>query len=961
MGAGLKKIFFSGLLIFLIKSNFYSQQLTVTSATACPNQSVTLQATWNNVGSVSYTIAKSSTSFTQQSSPNFPVSEISTFVYTISAQGTALSGPVTSSTTATLTIITPAPLTITNTPFYCYGGTATITAPLGSSSNYSLTGPIGTPAFAPSNNNIILVPNLSTPTYDGQYTVTANMSGCIRTGTTQISVSPNSQITVSSTSNVCQGQNVLLTATLPGATGYTWTSSSLYSTSQNTLLTAVQPTQSGVYTVNSSFGFGSPSSSSVTCARSATTAINVVQTSPVTAGPVAPSNTLCEGSNLNLSANASVSGTTPGYLWSGPNGFSSSSANPILAGVTPANSGNYSITALFFGSGLTCTTGTFVNVTVVGTVDPVIVAPANICQGSTLNVSASATGASAFNWSWPTLTTPVNSSAPTVTTNVTPSFSGVYFVTAVFNGNTSLSCPRTRSVVVNVIPVNTITVIPPTPVCQPGDAHLQSSAIGATNYSWDGPNGNVGVTPNVILYHPTLAANGIYTITALFGGAALTCTNTNTVSLLVKPLLNFTLTPATRLVCYNTNLHIDGPSGATSYSWTSSSGFETNNQNVDIPSVQPSNSGTYYLTVSLDGCLTSATTAVNVLPPIEFSQPFFNRSICRGDSIHMEAPVAGGSENIAYVWDPCVYLSACTGSVTDGIPEGTTVYNVVAYDIACPNYSISAAINVEVKQPPVSKLELEAIEGCAPLCLFLDSKTRESSVWITYDFGANLKYQQDSFSVCLKNPGTYNLKVTLTGTNECSGSYIYPQPIIVDAKPDLTIITSPEAPTLTDDITFYASTSYSVSSFMWVFDNASGAASDTSFVASPLKAYGNTGTYPVVLIGTTTQGCADTAVKFLEIRDDFNVFIPNSFTPNGDGLNDVFQLKGAGIKSDNFTMDIIDRKGQTIYSTRDLNAGWDGTYKGATAKQDIYVYKIVVIGSHNEGKKQYLGQFSLIR
>lgn len=65
-------------------------------------------------------------------------------------------------------------------------------------------------------------------------------------------------------------------------------------------------------------------------------------------------------------------------------------------------------------------------------------------------------------------------------------------------------------------------------------------------------------------------------------------------------------------------------------------------------------------------------------------------------------------------------------------------------------------------------------------------------------------------------------------------------------------------------------------------------------------------------------------MKYINIRDDYNIFIPNSFTPNDDGINDVFQIKGSGLSEEGFLINIYDRWGKIIYTSKDINSSWDG-------------------------------------
>lgn len=72
------------------------------------------------------------------------------------------------------------------------------------------------------------------------------------------------------------------------------------------------------------------------------------------------------------------------------------------------------------------------------------------------------------------------------------------------------------------------------------------------------------------------------------------------------------------------------------------------------------------------------------------------------------------------------------------------------------------------------------------------------------------------------------------------------------------------------------------------------------------------------------------------------LYVPNAFTPNGDGINETFNAQGQSITS--FNMKIFNRWGEMIFETDDLQRGWDGTYKGVMSQQDVYIYKIKARG-----------------
>jgi hypothetical protein len=266
----------------------------------------------------------------------------------------------------------------------------------------------------------------------------------------------------------------------------------------------------------------------------------------------------------------------------------------------------------------------------------------------------------------------------------------------------------------------------------------------------------------------------IYTVTAYFGGGNITCSNTNTVQVVVNPVLNFTLIPRQQ-VCYNTQITVPGPSGATSYTWTSSTGFMSNDKDLLLQSVQPKNTGSYTLSISLGPCVTRSETYLDVLDPISFTLTPIDKTICKGDTIVLEAGVTGGSQNYAYVWNPSLYLDSPNGPKKTVVPGTSVLYNLIVHDIACPNFTLGQSADIKVGQPPQPDLQLSTNYGCAPLKLLYNSKIKPGSAIVTYDFGGILQVQRDSFYYSLPNPGTYTLNIhtkdRLTG---CGGTWLYP-------------------------------------------------------------------------------------------------------------------------------------------------------------------------------------------
>ncbi len=116
-------------------------------------------------------------------------------------------------------------------------------------------------------------------------------------------------------------------------------------------------------------------------------------------------------------------------------------------------------------------------------------------------------------------------------------------------------------------------------------------------------------------------------------------------------------------------------------------------------------------------------------------------------------------------------------------------------------------------------------------------------------------------------------------------------------------------------------------------------------------------TYTV--LGLNSYGCSDTANVYVDIDYTMPDFIPNAFSPNGDGLNDVFKIENISYQK-LIALRVFNRWGQMVYESSDPAKGWDGTQNGQPCNMDSYYYLIVL--SYPDGQiKNYKGEVTLIR
>jgi gliding motility-associated-like protein len=148
---------------------------------------------------------------------------------------------------------------------------------------------------------------------------------------------------------------------------------------------------------------------------------------------------------------------------------------------------------------------------------------------------------------------------------------------------------------------------------------------------------------------------------------------------------------------------------------------------------------------------------------------------------------------------------------------------------------------------------------------------------------------------------------------------------------------------------------------LWNF--GSGLFPDTSVVTHPLFIYPDNvpGTYNVLLTVTDINGCQDTVMGTIVVNGIYLFYVPNSFTPDGDGTNDLFRPYGEGIDFSQYTMEIFDRWGEKLFSTSNAERGWDGTYKGKPVQNGTYVWKIIAKEDYGTIIHDNFGHVNLIK
>ncbi|MBX7205541.1 MAG: T9SS type A sorting domain-containing protein [Bacteroidia bacterium] len=456
----------------------------------CQGQNLQLTASNSTNASYSWTGPNSFTSNQQNPSINGVSSaNAGTYSCTVTVSGCGTSSAA--STSVSITSLPSAPTAGNNGPI-CDGKTLSLTASTITGASYAWTGPAG---FTSSNQNPVL-PSFNA-SMAGNYSVTATVSGCgtSNAGTTAVVYNPGpSTPTVTSNGPLCSGSTLQLQATQITGTTYAWTGPNGFtSTLQNPVVSNVSPANSGSYSVTATI---------VNCATSPAGSIGVVVNDIPNSPNVSNNSPVCSGATLNLQA-SNITGAT--YLWTGPNGYSSTLQNPSISNVSGTNEGNYSVVAKVNG----CSSPT-VNISAV--VNPKPNSPTAgkngpACEGGDLNLTASSILNASYFWTGPNGFTSFVQN-PTVT-NLVAANSGTYSVTASVANCAAL--PSTLNINVAAKPT-LATILGPTLGTRNGTSNYSVSFTNGSTYNWQITGGNQisgGVTNAITVQWADVAAGSV--------------------------------------------------------------------------------------------------------------------------------------------------------------------------------------------------------------------------------------------------------------------------------------------------------------------------------------------------------------------------------------------------------------------------------------------------------------------
>ena len=321
---------------------------------------------------------------------------------------------------------------------------------------------------------------------------------------------------------------------------------------------------------------------------------------------------------------------------------------------------------------------------------------------------------------------------------------------------------------------------------------------------------------------------------------------------------------------------------------------------------------------------------------------------CPRLAVGINPTVSGGWPTLNYNWTDGV-----TGlNRSNLLPADTTTYTIEVTD-SCGQVVVDDVV-VHIHHDPIADFQVNG-PFCDPaLVPFINLSQPGSGTLMTFqwDLDGGLT-TGDANPTSVYYNGTYSATLIVTNAFNCSDTVT--KPFVVLPTPQVVPTFSPQNPNMLDPlVTFIDASQPDIISRQWTIIG------ETSSTDSIFSYYFNrAGNYTGVLVVTNSSGCTDSIQFPIRIKDETSIYIPNAFTPNGDGLNELFTAYGVNWRT--FQMWIFDRWGKELYFSNNPEKGWNGLdpTTGEVMAQGVYVYRIRIVDNSNK-PKVFLGHVNLL-
>lgn len=568
-----------------------------------------------------------------------------------------------------------------------------------------------------------------------------------------------------------------------------------------------------------------------------------------------------------------------------------------------------------------------------------------ICQGDSAQLYATVTGAGPnYSFDWKPL---LGITQPTIINpKASPPHAVHYFVVATSDGCES----EADTILVSVNPVPIVNAGPVRNICR-GDsvllpAHVQ---VGQTNsFQW---------TPSAGLNDPTLLqpmaspqTTTTYTLRAFTG----ICPSLPSDILVIVHDVPAPNAGSDTILCSNADsLIMQGAftGGTAPYvtTWYPSTGLDATT--IPNPKGLPNTSTMYYFTVScgtgVSFCSATDSVLVTIKPGVFATLEADTNIICPGENVNLKA--IGGQGSATFQWSPSTGLNNALTPYPVATPDTTTNYSVFISEGGCAD---TATVRIQVHPKPEAGFVQSQPSGCSPVMIQFNNRSA-NALSHTWSFGDGSPLNNElNPKHTYTQAGTYQVQLIVKGIGGCTDTLIGDLPVTITDRLVADFTSDPTSPVEMANPAsevFFRDKSIGASSWYWDFGD--GKVANTQ---NPSHRYQAPGKYTVTLRAKNDAGCEGVVTKGPYVVFEPELFVPNVFSPNGDGVNDFFVLKYDGDES--FHIQIYDRWGVKYFDTHNKTQHWNGQdLNGQAAAEGTYFYSVTV------GNRSYSGTVNVMR
>jgi gliding motility-associated-like protein len=394
-------------------------------------------------------------------------------------------------------------------------------------------------------------------------------------------------------------------------------------------------------------------------------------------------------------------------------------------------------------------------------------------------------------------------------------------------------------------------------------------------------------------------------------------------------------------ICLHDSLLLRAPDSGISFTWKIPKG-----RTISADSLWAKDTGYYYLSLAGESDCKLVDSLHLEYYPMPKASAGPDTILCYNQSYIMQ-----GKGGITYKWIPAKYLSNDTlPDAVATLPDSENYILIVRNAEGC---SDSSAVKLRVRPRLQVRIIGSSSVRCRGALISLQTTaaggyTPKYTYYWPYD-----KVKDDSLHIRAFSSGWHKVILQDNCSPPASDS-IY---ISVPVSPVADFIMRPDSQVSTGtEISFY-NKSRNSTRYSWSFGDRQKSNTSTE---SPVFTYKDTGLYRISLVAYNNEGCSDTAVKYIHVLENFLLYIPNAFSPNGDGLNDEFKVEGSAIKEVSYT--IYNRWGERIFQSSPEEPSWNGRFdnKGEKAPIGIYLYLLKATDKLNE-PYYYKGTVEVVR